>query len=125
VISHAAASAVCRAAEARIRQLAEAASHDLEGDVLCCWDTERLGGVDRVIAIRQFPDGTDDEIVAVPLYAGVAEHIAAWDPVVARSVADVLENAAVLIDVLPAHLELSPSQSLAVRLAEAFMAGQP
>lgn len=122
MITPPAASTLCRTAAARMRELADRAAHDLAGDVLHCWDTERLGGVDRVIAVRRFPDGTDDhEIVAVPLYDGIADHVAAWSPVPARAVADLLELTVDLIDAAEKSDTPLPSVlSLAVRVAEAF-----
>lgn len=75
-----------------VRALAEQAANDHAGDTLCCWDTERIGGQDRVIQVRQYPEGTDDAIVALPAEAGLAEHIAAWDPPVAQAVADLIER---------------------------------
>lgn len=83
-----------RAAADLIRIRAKTAAHvDADGDdELCCWDTERLGGHERVIEIRTFADGTTDHgIIAVPPSAGVAGHIALWDPTNVVAVADLLE----------------------------------
>jgi hypothetical protein len=80
-----------REAAALIRTRAAKAANDIDGDELCCWAFERLGGHERVIEIRQHPDGTDDGIIAVPTSAGVAPHIALWDPTNAVAVADLLD----------------------------------
>lgn len=80
-----------RAAADLIRSRAKTAANNVEGDELCCWDFERLGGHERVIEVRKHPDGTDDGIIAVPTSAGIAEHIAGWDPTTAEQVADLLE----------------------------------
>lgn len=77
-----------------IRGLAGRAANDRAGDALCCWDTERIDGQDRVIQVRQYPEGADQDIVALPAESGFAEHIAAWDPHVAQAVATLLEKAA-------------------------------
>jgi hypothetical protein len=76
------------------REFAAEAAHDLDGDTVCCWDLESVGGVDRVIAVRNWPDGTDHEIVAVPLYRDIAQHIAAWHPRAAEAAASVLDDIA-------------------------------
>lgn len=80
-----------RAVAELIRTRAKTAANDVEGDELCCWDFERLGGHERVIEIRQHPDGTDGGIIAVPTSSGIAEHIAGWDPATAEQVADLLD----------------------------------
>lgn len=80
-----------REASALIRERAAQAANDAAGDELCCWDFERIGGHERVIEVRQHPDGTDDGIIAVPTSSGVAPHIALWDPTNAVAVADLLD----------------------------------
>lgn len=97
----------------RIRTLAAAAANDLAGDVLCCWDTERIGGQDRVIQVRRYPEGTDDMIIALPAEAGVADHIALWHPNVANAAAALLETIAASSLNVPADV-----QQAAVNLAK-------
>ena len=80
-----------REAAALIRGHAANAANDSVGDELCCWDFERIGGHERVIEVRQHPDGTDDGIIAVPTSSGVAPHIALWDPTNAVAVAELLD----------------------------------
>jgi hypothetical protein len=80
-----------REAAALIRVHAAKAANDSAGDELCCWDFERIAGHERVIEIRQHPDGTDDDIIAVPTSSGVAPHIALWDPTNAVAVAELLD----------------------------------
>ncbi len=79
-----------RAAAALIRDRAAKAASDSIGDELCCWAYERLGGHERVIEIRQYPEGTDHGVIAVPTTSGVAPHIALWDPTNAAAVAELL-----------------------------------
>lgn len=76
------------------RALAGRAANERVGDTLIGWDTERIGGQDRIIQARQYPHGTDTDILALPAESGVAEHIAAWDPPVAIAVAVLLEQVA-------------------------------
>jgi hypothetical protein len=83
-----------RTAADLIRGHAAKAANDIEDDELCCWDFERLGGHERVIEVRQHPDGTDDGIIAVPTSSGIAPHIALWDPTNAVAVADLLDTIA-------------------------------
>lgn len=103
---------MCRQAEARIRELAEKAT---PGPWVSLDNGDRL--------THEHNDGTDDftYVVDEPMSNGAnAEHIAAWHPIVALAVADVLANAAVLLDALPDDVTMPSSLSLTVRLAEAF-----
>ena len=102
-----------RDAVGRIRALAAAAATNVPDDVLCCWDTERIGGQDRVIQVRQYPEGTDDMIIALPAEPGVAEHIALWHPNVANAAAALLETIAASSLNVPADV-----QQAAVNLAK-------
>lgn len=80
-----------RTAADLIRALAKGAASDVDGDELCCWDMERIGGHERVIEVRQHPEGTEAGVLAVPTLPGIAEHIACWDPTIAVQVAKLLD----------------------------------
>jgi len=77
-----------RRAAKLLREHAIRAANEAEGDTLMCWETEKIAGQERVIEIRQYPDGTAHDVVAVPTTGGVAEYIAAMHPAVALAVAD-------------------------------------
>lgn len=79
-----------RDAAKRVQALANTAANNSDGDVLCCWDFEEIGGHERVIETRKSVDGTDQQIIAVPTTSGVAEHLAMWDPGTAFLVARLL-----------------------------------
>lgn len=103
-----------RDAAERIRGVAATAANDSAGDVLDCWERERIGGHERVIAMRRYLAGTDDEIIAVPTVCGVAEHVATWDPPAAVLVAELL-----LLIATPT-LAAAVVQEAAVKLARAL-----
>lgn len=70
---------IARAAQ-DMRINAERAANNAPGDTLCCWESERIGGHERITQVRNHPDGTDEGIIAVPTEAGVAAHIAGFHP---------------------------------------------
>lgn len=74
-----------------MRRHAATAANNQPDDILCCWETERLGGQERVIGMRRYPEGTDHQLVALPAEPGIAEHIAGWHPDTALAVADLIE----------------------------------
>ena len=70
---------IARAAADMIKH-AESAANNQNADTLCCWESERIAGHERVIQVRNHPEGDDETIIAVPTESGVAAHIAGWHP---------------------------------------------
>jgi hypothetical protein len=109
VIAHHAAADMCRQAESRIHRLVTDLREDMAtNDYWAC----------------HHPDATEDEIYAAGVVDGLGgeagDFAALWTPGRAVAVADVLANAAVLLDALPDDVTMPSSLSLTVRLAEAF-----
>lgn len=102
-----------------IRTVAATAANDQPDDRMICWTFERIGGHERVIQFRKYPEGDDHEIVALPAESGVAEHIATWDPRAAEAVATLLD---VIAD--PAVGAPSAVHQYALRLAELLDEGR-
>jgi hypothetical protein len=96
-----------------VRTVAATAANEKPEDRLICWTTERIAGQERVIEFRQYSEGHDHNIVALPAEAGVAEHLAMWDPRAAEAVATLLD---VIAD--PAVGAPSAVHQYAMRLAE-------
>jgi hypothetical protein len=82
---------IARAAQ-DMRINAERAANNAPGDTLCCWESERIAGHERVTQVRNYPEGTDGGIIAVPTEAGVAAHIAGFHPNTGLAVAKWLDE---------------------------------
>jgi hypothetical protein len=107
-----------RAAAELIRKRASRAANEADEDTLVCWETEMIGGQERVIEIRQYPGGTDHDMIAVPAQGDVAEHVAGWHPHVARAVAAWLEFEA---DALDEGGEPDPASDHALAVARVYL----
>lgn len=90
-MDHDSAIIIARAA-AEMRVNAERAANNAAGDTLCCWESERIGGHERVTQVRNYPDGTDGGVIAVPTEAGVAAHIAGFHPNTGLAIAKWLDE---------------------------------
>lgn len=102
-----------------VRTVAATAANDQREDRMVCWTIERIGGHERVIQFRRYPEGDDHEIVALPAESGVAEHIATWDPRAGEAVAALLD---VIAD--PAVGAPGAVRQYALRLAELLDEGR-
>lgn len=82
---------IARAAQ-DMRINATSAANNSAEDTLCCWESERIGGHERVTQVRNYPEGTGEGIIAVPTESGVAAHIAGFHPNTGLAVARWLDE---------------------------------